>query len=223
MGEQEMKIRGVRALIVYNGTPRARCVCAWWCLYHNHQCFYFFSQQDVFVGISVTFVILVMVLPFIDQVDYSLLTSLPALSLMFIVTFVALAYHPCEEQWNDLRADTTIILAVVNGIFMSSWIFNQCGLVEDVVAPIPHEVIWPGFQAVGLMFLREAVGIFVIGVMHEVSRRLMLVVLSVILRRKIDRKGPKEIVVEFPYKYVTYFVAGSSIFLPFLIFDLLGI
>ncbi len=175
------------------------------------------------VGVNVTFVILGFVLPFIDNIDFFLLMNPVAPVVMVTIALLALHYHPCEERWNDARADTTVIIGVVNGVYISSWIMCQLSALEDVLVPIPHEIRWPGFKAIPVMFIRELIGTSIMVIVHLVVRVVMLKLLSIILGRKVDRKGPKEVIIEFPYKYVSYLAVGASAFLCLPIFPLLGI
>ena len=177
------------------------------------------------VGVNITFIILAFVLPLLDSLDYFLLTNPIALTVFIATSLVALAYHPCVEKWNDARADTTVIMGVVNGVFISSFIQNQLSDGEgDLLAP--HPITWPeGFQDVLIMFVREFIGLSIMVLVHLIIRPLMVQILSVILGRKIDRNNnnPKETVVEFPYKYVSYLFVGISAFWSIPLFPLLGL
>ena len=197
-------------------------------LYHIHTdimhiCF--ISLQDIVVGTSICLLLLALILLFIDELDHFLLTH-PTAPVLTIAAVLFLSYlYPCNEQWSSSRNDTTMCLACVSGVMIASWISHHLGWAVDVSGPVVNPIVWPGWTSIGLMLLREVIGVGIMVCAQVASRATILAVLSVIMGRKIDRKNdPQNFSVEFPFKLISYFcIVCAMVLVSPLVFKVLHI
>lgn len=178
------------------------------------------------MGTGVCFLLLAIILQFIDALDYFLITHPYApLPLVLTAIFLCIVY-PCREPngWSSTRNDTTMCQAVVSGIMFASWICTRLGWTIDVEVPLVQPVLWPGWSSIGLMMLRELTGCAIMVVVHVTMRALVLFMLSIIMGKKIDRSKETSVYIELPYKFIAYFfIVCAMVLVSPLAFKALGI
>ena len=188
--------------------------------------FFLSRLQDILVGAGVCFIMMGIILQFIDAMDHFLLTHPYAPLILISTTTLFLVFYPCKEGWTSTRKDTTLLLASFSGLMVGSWVCNQLGYLVDVDGPVPHPLVWPGWSSVGLMLLREFAGLAMIAVVYVIVRALVLFLMSIVMWRKIDRSNKKArtLDVELPFTFISNFcIALAMIVVAPVTFKVLGI
>lgn len=166
-----------------------------------------------------------MAVPFVDYVDTFLMTHPYAVPCLVGVGISLCLLYPSLDKWSTARGDTTLSVAVFSGIYAGLWFTrNHTDVIPSQDTP-PFSLQFPDSNAVWLCLVRELIGVFFLVILLTLTK--LFVLHSLCRLFSFDPKDPeskKHLVIELPYKYVSYFVISMSAtyFLPML-FDHLNI
>ena len=173
----------------------------------------YFSPQDVLVGLVYVGLLVPMFFPFLDALDAFLNTHPYSPFIGVFVPLLLCLCYPSLEKWNTARGDTTIIMGVGAGIAVASWINHQQGYLVPSEANLPLKVMMPDVQWFGHVVLRMLLGGSMLVATRLIVKRGTYRVTCHLLGLDYktiskERYEAQRLVLELPYKYITYFVMG---------------
>ncbi|XP_071802648.1 sphingosine-1-phosphate phosphatase 2-like [Asterias amurensis] len=173
---------------------------------------------DLVAGVTITLVLMLLLWPWLDQMDHFLLTH-PQAPLVVISTSVFLCIiYPCQNGVASTRADTITILSAVSGALCGFWFNYRIGMLPDALAPLGGVIGWPGWTTLGLMLIKYLMAQLLTAVMYLAVRAFLLQAIPVIYNIEINERTKRLLFVELPYRYINYFGVGafSYVIIPLL-------
>ncbi|KAM6961145.1 sphingosine-1-phosphate phosphatase 1 [Aplochiton taeniatus] len=185
------------------------------------------SVLDVIVGFLFSLLILLVILPLLDQIDSFNQTCRYA-PLIIISSHLALALFSFTlDTWSTSRGDTAQVLGTGAGVALASHANYMQGVNPDhLAAALP--LVMP---ALGVGLAARALVRFVLGVVVLLATRSVMKALVIPLACWVSgipggdvRKARQNMKVELPYRYVVYGTVGfMSLYLVPQVFVLLGL
>lgn len=181
--------------------------------------------QDIIAGLIFACLLMAATEPFVEYVDIFLMTHAYAVPCLVAVGISLCLMYPSLDKWSTARGDTTLSLAVFSGIYAGLWFTRSATDFIPVSDEAPYDVHLPGWDVISITLLRQTIGVFFIVILLTVNKYFVLQALCKVFG--YDPKDPeskKHLVIELPYKYVSYFsVSLVATYIMPLIFVYLGI
>ncbi len=167
---------------------------------------------DVIAGETLIWVLMLLLWPLFDPLDYFLVTHPQApLVLISMSVFLCIIY-PSQNGVASTRADTISSLGAVSGAFCGFWFNYRTGMLPDALAPLGGVIGWPGWSAAGLMLIKYLMTQVLAVLVYLPVRAFILQVISVIFNTEINERTKRLLFVELPYRYTTFVVLISIIY-----------
>ncbi|KAK0043277.1 sphingosine-1-phosphate phosphatase 2-like isoform X2 [Biomphalaria pfeifferi] len=181
------------------------------------------SALDVIAGVLFAAVLMSVTAPFVDPVDRFLISH-PLSTPVLVMTCVALGLmYPRVEKWSTTRADTMLSLGVFSGIYQGLWLVRKMSDSRPAPETLPLSLSVPSHVDIGLLLLRQLIGVPFISLFAVVTKLIILHLFSWCLRCNPNDPETKRRL-EIPYRYGGFFVAASvGLYLPQIIFSALNL
>lgn len=187
--------------------------------------FLYFILKDVIAGVLYSILILMLVLPFLESVDRFELTNSTAPIISFLIGLALCHWYPRVKRWSTARGDTTIIIGVVVGFSIGSYLNNYFGFLVKPMFPPLYDINFPNTLGYLLAIVRTILGLIMLVITRQIFRLVLLRLLC--YYHKLDHKNPeskKQKKIELPYYYFTYIAVGLNVtFTSPLLFRILSI
>ncbi|XP_022190447.2 sphingosine-1-phosphate phosphatase 2 [Nilaparvata lugens] len=182
------------------------------------------SVLDIIAGLVLALVLMVALVPAIDSLDRSLVTSHWSPPAMLLVSTLLIAVYPqgSKDQWTPTKGDTTVVVSVCVGVMLGSWTNYQLGQMSEPQTPPPYEVIWPSYEMIGVGALRTSLGLCGVVATRAICKSVSYALTQSIFRWKnVDSSDVSsdtyaqavtiERTLDIYYKYLTYGLIGFNI------------
>ena len=191
-------------------------------MYLLHLCCSVPLLQDLCGGLFISLVMLLLVVPFMKEVDhYILYNQYQGLVGLFLVVFLLYIYPVDPVKWTMDRGDTAAILGVGLGITWAYWIH---GPYPDDLESGPYPLYVPSLNDVTVHIVRFVVGILLLLPTRFVMKLLCFKLLPSIMPTHGVQEVVKRPLVELPYKIITYGAIGfNAIYLAPIVFEICNI
>ncbi|XP_014251345.1 sphingosine-1-phosphate phosphatase 2-like [Cimex lectularius] len=187
---------------------------------------------DVIVGLILALILMIPVVPIVDNMDHFWLTNRWAPMILITGSVLIIAFYPKTNIWTPTRQDTTMIISVCIGVHIGAWTNYQLGTMSEPKASPPYEIIWPSYEMIGLTLLRCALGFSCILATRAICKSASYATLCFFLRLNANElkktvhttASSTKNTVELCYKFITYSSIGfNTLYLLPSVFSLLGI
>jgi len=182
-------------------------ICSVWCCVICGSRLYLgmHTVLDIIAGILLAVLLMCVLIPYIDLVDYFALTSTVSPPCILFACFLMIVWYPDAGHWTPARGDTVIILGVGAGIAAGSWLNYQWGIISGPPMPPPYKILWPTYEMVGLTMLRTCIGILVVVATRAVFKSLTYATACYLLKLDPhDKSNGRKTTVELSSKFLTY-------------------
>lgn len=182
-------------------------VCSIWCCLVCGSRLYLgmHTVLDIIVGIVLVVFLMVVLIPFIDDIDYFMLTSTYSPPCILSAYILMILFYPDAGHWTPARGDTVVILGVGAGIAIGSWLNYQWGIISGPPMPPPYKIIWPTYEMVGLTMLRTCIGILVVVATRAFFKSITYALACYLLKLDPrDKANWRKMAVELSSKFLTY-------------------
>ena len=144
-------------------------------------------------------------MPFVDTIDKFLVSHPLAVPVLVAVCIGLCLIYPTQDKWNSARGDTTLVLAVFSGIFIGIWFTGALTDFQPAKDSPPFVLEFPSRNEIGLKVLRQVIGVSVLVVVIEIMKIICLRIIAHLAGLDYrDNAIKKKLVVELPYRYVSY-------------------
>ncbi|XP_043665345.1 sphingosine-1-phosphate phosphatase 1-like [Vespula pensylvanica] len=187
---------------------------------------------DIIAGLLLAIMLMIPLVPLVDALDYYTVTNVWVLTLLILISVIAVVYYPCSNKWTPTRGDTTMVVSVTAGVHAGAWLNYKAGTLSLSLLPPPYDIIWPSYRMLGCMIFRTLLGFCSIIGTKAVCKSFCYTVICAIL--KVNSKelmksenyleNKKKIFTDLVYKYLTCFMIGvNTVYLLPNIFAIIGI
>ncbi len=157
-------------------------------------------------------IILTLVIPFLDSVDRFQLTNSAAPFIVFMIGLSLCHFYPSLKRWSTARGDTTIIIGVVVGFSIGSYLNYYSGFLIQPVLPPLYDIKYPNRIGYFLGIVRTILGMLTLLATRTLFKLVLLRIICFYHKLDYkDEKSKKEKKVELPYYYLTYIAIGFNI------------
>ncbi|XP_067943578.1 sphingosine-1-phosphate phosphatase 2-like isoform X2 [Watersipora subatra] len=168
------------------------------------------SVADVIAGLALATLLMFFIIPALDIVDEFQLKHPYAPIVMIIVTVLAALMYPRIDEWSTCRGDTMLILGVQVGVALASWMNYQNNFIphdaEALVGSPPYHVKTPDLEWAKMALLRMVIGYSSLFLTRAMMKQMTYKLSCWLYKLNPEEyeKNKKQMVVELPYKYLTY-------------------
>ncbi|KAK9886069.1 hypothetical protein WA026_014853 [Henosepilachna vigintioctopunctata] len=174
---------------------------------------------DVIVGLLLTVVLMIPLVPVVDHLDHYLMTNPTSPLILLVSSIVIIVYYPNSGKWTPTRGDTTMVISVCVGILIGSWLNYQTGELSPSELTPPYPIMWPSFLMVGCLILRSFIGYIFIALIKTYGEKLCFSFMCALLRQdEINLKqlahslqNKHKTIAELASKYIICSLIGLSI------------
>ncbi|KAI4461009.1 sphingosine-1-phosphate phosphohydrolase [Holotrichia oblita] len=119
-------------------------------------------HKDIVAGLALSILIMVPLVPLVDQFDNYFLTSPTGPLLCLVLSILTIIYYPSSDKWTPTRGDTTMIVSVCVGVQSGSWLNYQTGVMSSAELSPPYAIMWPSFVMIGCIVIRTVLGFLIV-------------------------------------------------------------
>ncbi|XP_046395785.1 sphingosine-1-phosphate phosphatase 1-like [Ischnura elegans] len=175
------------------------------------------SVLDIVAGLVLVLLLMVPLIPLVDAMDQFCLTHKHSPLLLSTAAVLMVIYSPSGDRWTPTRGDTTVVLGVSLGVHVGAWTNYHSGAMQELFPKpsLPHAILWPSYEMMGLMLLRTALGFSCIVATRAICKWASYATLRAVLLG--TNKSPNEpstsraeVAVELGYKFFTYAAVGFN-------------
>ncbi|XP_005089195.1 sphingosine-1-phosphate phosphatase 2 [Aplysia californica] len=169
------------------------------------------SVLDILAGICFAFFLMASTMPFVDPIDQFLISHPNAMPVLVTTCMALCLLYPSLDKWSTARGDTTLVLAVFSGIYAGLWLTGALTDFEPAKDSPPFVLGLPTPREAFLALLRQVIGVFFVVILLTAIKTAVLRSLSYVFG--YDHKDPKtkqHLLIELPYRYVSYFVSSTA-------------
>ncbi|KAK9687016.1 PAP2 superfamily [Popillia japonica] len=80
------------------------------------------SVLDIIAGLALSILLMVPLVPLVDQFDNYFITSPTGPLLCLVLSILTIIYYPASDKWTPTRGDSTMIVSVCVGVQSGSWL-----------------------------------------------------------------------------------------------------
>ncbi|XP_071454672.1 sphingosine-1-phosphate phosphatase 2-like [Hetaerina americana] len=173
------------------------------------------SVLDIVAGLVLVLLLMIPLIPLVDSMDHFCLTHKHSPFLLTTAAVLMVIYSPSGDRWTPTRGDTTVVLGVSLGVHVGAWTNYHLGTMQEPFPKptLPHAILWPSYEMMGLMLLRTALGFSCIVATRAICKWASYATLRAVLLG--TNKSPNEpsssraeVAVELGYKFFTYAAVG---------------
>ncbi|XP_077991952.1 sphingosine-1-phosphate phosphatase 2-like [Glandiceps talaboti] len=170
------------------------------------------SVLDVIVGLIFATVIIVIVNPYLGDIDVFLTEHKYGAVTGFLIGLTMAVCYPTLDRWSAARGDATLILGVGTGAVVGMWFkINYNILPLDPVEPLPYEIPTLNLQWLMFMVLKTLVGVIIMLITKVVMKEVIYHIVCFFLNiQHSDAKATELVVIELPRKFFTYMVVSLN-------------
>jgi len=189
------------------------------------------SLADILAGLTLSFLLLLWVVPMVDYVDSFLLCSTWAPAITIPLSLLAVWFYPGSDRWTPARGDTTAAVGSYLGVQLGGWLNYQQGILHQATSLPPYLIVSPTMADTGLMLLRVIIGGLIAVLTRAVAKPLTYQVAcyllktnkATLLKQEYHISNKKKLAADLFYKFLTWLtVCFTVVFLSPLVFTLLG-
>jgi len=184
------------------------------------------SVADVIAGLSLAALLMVFIIPALEYIDDFQLKHEYAPYVMILVTIGAAFMYPRIDEWSTCRGDTMLILGLPSwstcrgdtvatlgvqvGVAIASWVNYQSNYIPhdgiELVGSPPYHIKTPDLEWVKMALLRMVIGYSSLFLTRASMKQMTYKMSCWIFRLNPEEyeKNKKLMIVELPYKYLTY-------------------
>ncbi|XP_013398898.1 sphingosine-1-phosphate phosphatase 1 isoform X2 [Lingula anatina] len=168
---------------------------------------------DLLAGVVFALVILAVMWPLLDIIDEFQVYHPYGPLIMGVVLLLMCVFYPTLDKWSTARGDTTLILGVLAGVAMGSWLNIQQGNYHNEAGAPPYMVKTPDHIWFAKMSCRMVLGLVILFSTRVIMKALTYHLLCHILGydKKDHMQNKQKLIVELPYKYITYYVIAFNV------------
>jgi len=174
------------------------------------------SVLDILAGLTLVGLLLPVVIPLVDTLDSFFFThEMGGFSLIALGLLLCLCY-PTGDRWTPARGDTFVIVGSAIGLNLGSWLNYQLGIIRGPPpSSPPYAVMWPTGHMIGLLVLRQILGLILVVLSKTIGRKLMTSLQTRLQlpdeRLKSTTEKNPGIVTELFTKFFTYILVGFTV------------
>lgn len=182
-----------------------------------------FWFQEVIIGALSGAILLLLLVPIADSINYWLVTSTLAPLTATSVTFALSSAYPNEGSWTKSWADSVAVIAVPGGFNVGAWLYHHYGFTGTLVGPFP--VGCPSVGTICLSLLRSVIGLLCVLLARLIVKKISYKLISLVNGVTAEElKSQKRVAVEMSVKYFTYYhMSLATSFIAPLVFWLFNI
>lgn len=183
------------------------------------------SLLDVSAGVLYGLVILVVVMPLLEPIDYLIMNYESAPFVLFPLGLIICYLYPKVKRWSTTRSDTAIVIGTVVGFTIGSALNNYIGLLIKPDTPPLYDIHYPDTHGMFNVVIRTFFGMTVLLLTRQTIKPIFKKILCTIFFQdptNIENMRKKRI--EIPLNYLTYLFLGFNVtFTSPYVFHLLNI
>ncbi|CAL1546874.1 unnamed protein product [Lymnaea stagnalis] len=167
------------------------------------------SVLDILAGLISAAALMMLTVPLVEPIDSLIITHPYSLPLMVLMCIILSLMYPSLEKWSTARGDTIMVLGVFSGIYGGLWLTGKLIDFKPLPESLPLILTLPSLETIWLALLRQVLGVAFIIIFLQAVKMSVLYGLSWYFG--YDPKDPKTkqvLVIELPYKYLSYFIGG---------------
>ena len=163
--------------------------------------------QDIVAGILFSLIILLILVPHLDDKTEKMVLTSPNAPIFFIVVPVILiVIYPLPPQHTLTRADTAMVISGASGALLGCWIKYQSMEIPDPYAGVPYIISLPDAPRVVEMLTRFIVGSVEVASVRMCVKTIVLSTLPYVL--PIPDPKLRQTTTELCHRYMTYMIVG---------------
>lgn len=170
------------------------------------------SLLDVSAGVLYGLVILVVVMPLLEPIDYLIMNYESAPFVLFPLGLIICYLYPKVKRWSTTRSDTAIVIGTVVGFTIGSALNNYIGLLIKPDAPPLYDIHYPDTHGMFNVVIRTVFGMTVLLLTRQTIKPIFKKILCTIFFQdptNIENMRKKRI--EIPLNYLTYLFLGFNV------------
>ena len=151
-------------------------------------------------------------MPYLDIIDHFQLTHPYAPAVCILLPLFLSIFYPTLDKWSTARGDTTLVIAVGAGVAVGHWLNYSWGLLSRSSQPLPYQIIEPDMRYLWQAVVRTAIGLLILFSTRLAMKLSMYNLICYVCGfDKKDIKARQKLVVELPYKFITYIVISLNV------------